>query len=139
MSLKKPESAAECVYFTNRTIGSGRAVAWVFKKECPECKKDILSKPQKKSGKIDKKADYYVCSKCSYREDSVQLENSLMINIEYKCPHCENEGETTSEYKRKNFEGVPSYVFECEKCHKQIGLTKKLKEKKKKGNEDNDD
>ena len=51
MALKKPGSAEECVYFTNRTIGDGRAMAWVFRKECPKCK-GIMGKPQKKNGKL---------------------------------------------------------------------------------------
>ena len=136
MAIKKPESVKECVYFTNRIIDSGRAMAWVFRKQCPKCKKGIMGKPQKKSGKADKKADHYVCYSCGYTEQNEQVENSLVISIEYKCPHCGNEGETTTEYKRKSFEGVPSYVFECQKCHKKIGLTKKLKKTKKKSKED---
>ena len=136
MPLKKPGSVQECVYFTNRIIDSGRAMAWVFKKECPKCKKDIMGKPQKKNGKIDKKADHYVCYSCGYKESNEQVENSLVLNVEYKCPHCGHEGEATSEYKRKTFEGVPSYVFECQKCRKKIGLTKKLKERKKKAKEE---
>jgi len=36
MTLKRPESMEECVYFTNRVIGDGRAMAWVFRKECPK-------------------------------------------------------------------------------------------------------
>lgn len=140
MALKKPSSVEECVYFTNRVIDSGRAMAWVFRKTCPKCKKGIMGKPLKKNGKIDKKADHYVCYKCSYTESNEQVENSLVINVEYKCPHCSFEGETTSEYKRKVFEGVQSYVFECQKCHKKIGLTKKLKEgKKRKAEEDSDE
>ena len=140
MALKKPGSVRDCVYFTNRTIGNGRAMALVFRKECPKCKKGIMGKPIKKNGKIDKKADNYVCYQCGYTEGNEQIENSLVINVEYKCPHCSNEGETTSEYKRKTFEGVPSYIFECVKCRKKIGLTKKLKEpKKKKGNEEDSD
>lgn len=151
MALKKPASMEECVYFTNRIIelpaslragsqaASGRAMAWVFKKECPKCKKGIIGKPQKKGGKIDKKADHYVCYSCGYKESNEQVENNLVLNVEYKCPHCGNEGETTTEYKRKNFEGVPSCVFECQKCKKKIGITKKLKESKKKGNKKNAD
>ena len=139
MPLKKPGSVQECVYFTNRIIDSGRAMAWVFKKECPKCKKDIMGKPQKKNGKIDKKADHYVCYSCGYKESNEQVENSLVLNVEYKCPHCGHEGEATSEYKRKTFEGVPSYVFECQKCRKKIGLTKKLKERKKKAKEEDAD
>ena len=138
MPLKKPDSVEECVYFTNRAIGSGRAMAWVFRKECPKCKKGIMGKPQKKNGKFDKKADHYVCYACGYSEKNEQVENSLVINIDYKCPYCGNEGETTSKYERKTFEGVPSYVFECQKCHKKIGLTKKMKESKKKSKEDAD-
>ena len=133
MALKKPNSAEECIYFTNRIIGSGKAIAWVFRKECPKCRKGIMGKPLKKGGKPDKKSDHYACYSCNYQESNEQVENNLVINIEYKCPHCGNEGEATSEYKRKNFEGVPSYVFECQKCRKKIGLTKKLKEPKKKG------
>lgn len=138
MALKKPSSMEECVYFTNRIIGDGRATAWVFRKECPKCK-GIMGKPLKKNGKIDKKADHYVCYSCGYQEGNEQAENSLMINVEYKCPYCGNEGETTTEYKKKSFEGVPSYVFECQKCRKKIGLTKKLKEPKKKAKEEDAD
>mgnify|MGYP001594871635 CR=1 FL=1 len=136
MALKKPTSMTECVYFTNRIIDSGRAMAWVFRKECQKCKKDIMGKPQKKNGKIDKKADHYVCYNCGYAEKNEQVENNLILNIEYKCPHCGHEGETTTDYKRKTFEGVPSYVFECQKCHKKVGITKKLKEGKKKVKEE---
>src|SRR3989344_4566404 len=127
MALKRPESAEDCMYFTNSTIDSGRAMAWVFRKECPKCGKSVLGKPIKKTGKIDKKADHCVCNSCGYTESNEEAEKSLVINVDYKCPHCGNEGETTTEYKRKAFEGVPSYVFECQKCHKNIGLTKKLK------------
>ena len=122
----------ECVYFTNRTFDNGRAMAWVFRKECPECKKGIMGKPQKKNGKADKKAEHYVCYSCGHKESNEAVENSLVLNVEYKCPKCGNEGETTSEYQRKIFEGVPSYVFECQNCHQKIGLMKKLKEPKKK-------
>lgn len=135
MPLKKPNSMDECVYFTNRTFDSGRATAWVFRKECPKCRKGIMGKPMKKGGKVDKKADCYVCYSCNYSESNEQVENNLALNVEYKCPHCGNEGEATTEYKRKTFEGVPSYVFECWNCKKKIGLAKKLKEGKKKEKE----
>ena len=135
MTLKKPASVEECVYFTNRTTDSGRIMAWVFRKECPKCKKGIMGKPQKKGGKVDKKADHYVCYSCGYQESNEQVEDSLILNVEYKCPHCGNEGETTSEYKRKSFQGVQSYIFECQKCRQNIPITKKLKEPKKKAKE----
>ena len=137
--LIKPQSMEEWVYFTNRTIDSGRAMAWVFTRQCPKCKKGVMGKPQKKGGKVDKKADYYVCYSCGYQESNEQVERNLVLNVEYKCPHCGNESETTTEYKRKSFEGVPSYVFECQKCNKKIGLTKKMKEGKKKVKEGMDE
>ena len=130
MALKKPDSAEECVYFTNRAIGNGSAMAWVFRKQCPKCKKGIMGKPLKKGGKPDKKAGNYVCYSCGYTEPNEEVENSLAINVEYKCPHCGSEGETTAPYQRKTFEGVPSYIFECQKCGKKIDITKKLKEQK---------
>ncbi len=136
MELKKPTSMEDCVYFTNRTIGSGRAMAWVLRKECPKCGKDALRKPSSKSGKPDKKSPIYVCKSCSYEEKNEDVESSLTINVEYKCPHCGNDGKTTSKYERKNFEGVPSYIFECQKCKEKIGLTKKLKSGKKKKSND---
>ena len=151
--LKKPQSMDECVYFTNRTSDSSRIVAWVFRKECPKCK-GIMGKPKKptkdktllaiknpteflaKGGKADKKAENYVCYSCAYSESNEVVEDSLTVNVEYKCPACANEGEATTPYKRKTFEGVPSYVFECSKCKKKIGITKKLKESKKKKGKD---
>ncbi len=48
MQLKKPDSMEECLYFTNRSIGNGNAIAWVYRKECPKCKKGRLGKPIKK-------------------------------------------------------------------------------------------
>ena len=136
MPLKKPNSMDECIYFTNRIVGNGRATAWVFRKECPKCK-GIMGKPIKKNGKIDKKADNYVCYQCNYLESNEDVEKNLTVNVDYKCPHCGNEGEATTEYQRKSFEGVQAYVFLCGKCGKKIGITKKLKEgKKKKGKEE---
>ena len=131
MELKKPDSMDECLYFTNRIMGEGYATAWVYRKMCPKCKKDRLGKPLKKNGKTDKKAPYYDCKKCGYQENNDEVEKNLDLEIEYKCQHCGNEGMTTSKYERKTFEGIPSYVFSCEKCNKTIGLTKKMKERKK--------
>ena len=65
MELKKPGSTDECLYFTNRSIGEGYATAWAYRGECPKCKKPTIGKPIKKNGKVDKKAEYYECSKCN--------------------------------------------------------------------------
>ncbi len=132
MALKKPNSMEECIYFTNRSIGDGFAIAWAYRKECPKCKKGRLGKPIKKNGKIDKKADNYECPLCKYQESNEEVEKGLQLEIEYKCPYCGHEGETTTEYQRKTFEGVPSYVFECGECGKKIGISKRMKKTKKK-------
>src|SRR3989338_10720962 len=106
MALNKPGSVEECVYFTNRTIDSGRAMAWVFRKQCPKCKKGIMGKPLKKGGKVDKKATYYVCYECAYQESEADVIKGLALNVEYKCPKCGHEGGTTTEYTRKSYLGV---------------------------------
>lgn len=132
MELKKPNSMEECLYFTSRSLDNeGYATAWVYRKGCPKCD-DRLGKPLKKDGKPMRKADYYECPKCKYQEPNEEVESGLRVEIEYKCPHCGNEGMTTTECKRVTFEGVKAYVFECEKCGKTIGITKKMKKTKKK-------
>ncbi len=138
MALKEPSSMEQIVYFTNRTLGNGYARAWVYKADCPKCKKAKMGKPVEK-GKVKIRADEYVCPKCSYKEGKTEHEEKLTLEILYKCPHCGNESEATTEYKRKTFEGVPAYVFECGKCKKKIGITKKMKEGKKKGQEVEED
>ncbi len=130
MSLKFPNSTDECLYFTRRSDDKSKIVAWVFKKDCPKCKKALMGKPKdEKTGKAKIRAKEYTCPECSYTEEKVEHENSLTMNIQYKCPHCGNEGEATTEYKRKSFDGIPSYIFICEKCSKKIPITKKMKEK----------
>lgn len=116
----------ECLYFTRREIGKGRVMAWVFRKKCAKCSNGLMVKP-------DKKSSFYVCSKCNNQESNEQFESDLVMNIEYTCPHCFNSGETSTEYKRKMFHGVPSYVFTCQKCNEKIGISKKLKETGKRG------
>jgi|TARA_B100002003_G_C13977095_1_gene472642 predicted RNA-binding Zn-ribbon protein involved in translation (DUF1610 family) len=131
MAIKKPESMEECIYFTNRSLGEeGRATAWVYRKKCPKCD-GVLGKPIRKTGAVDKKADHYECPKCKYQESNEDVEKGLSVEIDYKCPHCGNEGEATTEYERKSFQGVKAYVFECGKCNEKIGITKKLKKTKK--------
>ena len=96
MTLQEPASMDECMYFTNRTIDSGKATAWVFKKECPKCKEGRLGKPIKKNGKPDKKSENYECPKCKYNESNEETEKDLTVNIKYTCPHCGKEGEATT-------------------------------------------
>jgi ssDNA-binding Zn-finger/Zn-ribbon topoisomerase 1 len=132
MSLIKPKSMGECLYFTNRAIGEGNATAWAYRKACPKCTAGRLGKPIKTNGKVNKKSDYYECPKCKYQESNEAVEHDVRVEVLYKCPHCGSNGEATTEYSRKVFEGVPAYVFECSSCQKKIGITKKLKVIKKK-------
>jgi predicted RNA-binding Zn-ribbon protein involved in translation (DUF1610 family) len=132
MPIKFPESMDECIYFTNRAFeNGGTALAWVYKKECPKCHKDNMGKPVEK-GKKKIRAKEYVCPSCNFTEEKVEHEESLEVEIQYKCDHCGHEGEATTPYKRKTWEGVKAYVFECGKCKAKIGLTKKMKAAKKK-------
>jgi DNA-directed RNA polymerase subunit M/transcription elongation factor TFIIS len=129
MNLKMPESMEECFYFTNREIEGGHVVAWVFKKQCPKCKKALMGKPVDK-GKVKVRAKYYECPNCGYQEDKDEYENSLVANIKYTCPYCGNESEQQIPFKRKKVKGVETLRFKCEKCNKDIDITKKMKEKK---------
>ena len=130
MALREPESAEEVVYFTNRTLeNEGKVKAWAYRLDCPECKKALMGKPVEK-GKIKRRAKYYVCPECGHNESDKEHEKKLTIEIIYKCPHCNSEGETTTDYTRRTFQGVPAYVFKCKSCDQKIGITKKMKTKK---------
>ena len=134
MSIEMPESMDECFYFTNRTLdeGKGSVIAWVKKPICPKCGKGKMGKPvDPKTGKVKSRADIYACKECGYEVKKDEFDPTLKVEIQYKCPHCGNEGETITDYKRKSFKGVQAYVFTCEKCGEKIGITKKMKAPKK--------
>jgi len=129
--VREPESMEEVIYFTNRTLdNNGKIMAWVYKVDCPECGKAKMGKPVEK-GKVKIRAKEYVCPECGFSEEKKEHEEKLIVEIKYTCPYCSDVGEATTEYKRKSFEGVPSYVFVCEACGKKIGITKKMKKGKK--------
>jgi hypothetical protein len=131
-----PNSTEECIYFTRRAFeNNGKAIAWVYRKTCPKCKKAKMGKPlDPKTGKSKIRSDIYECPACKYTEEKVVHEESLMVEVMYTCQYCGNKGEATTRYKRSLLDGVKAYVFECDKCKKKIGLTKKMKEgKSKKG------
>jgi predicted RNA-binding Zn-ribbon protein involved in translation (DUF1610 family) len=131
MGIKEPESMDSILYFTNRTLdNNGRAMAWVYKADCPKCGRAKMGKPAE-DGKVKIRAKEYVCPECGHTEEKAEHEQKLTLEIKYTCPYCGFSGETTTEYKRKSFEGVPSYVFTCGKCGKKIAITKKMKKGKK--------
>lgn len=135
MALRQPESMDECVYFTQRSLGGdkGSVKVWVLKQACPKCKKAIMGKPRDKRGKVLIRAKEFVCPGCGYTVEKQAYEASLAANAEYKCPACGSAGEDQIPYKRKNIEGIPTLRFQCAKCSANIDVTKKLKEKKVKG------
>ncbi len=130
MVLKAPDSMKDCLYFTNRLLNNeGSVLAWVYRKLCPKCKKTRMGKPAE-NGKIKTRSDEYVCANCGYSEKKEEHEESLMLEAQYTCPTCRKKGESVAPYKRKAVKGVQAYVVECQHCHNQIPITKKLKELK---------
>ncbi|MFH1589204.1 MAG: hypothetical protein ABIB43_01410 [archaeon] len=136
MSLKMPDSMEECLYFTRRAVGNGKAMAWVLKEDCPECHKAKMGKPlDEKTGRPKIRATEYVCPACGYTVEKTEYEHTLTCNIIYTCPDCQHAGEIQVPYIRKSFQGVKAVIFECAKCKVKIPITKKMaapKEKKKK-------
>ncbi len=139
MTLKQPNSVDECVYFTRRTLmETGKVMAWAFKQLCPKCKKAMMGKPTE-DGKVKIRAKEYVCPACKYTVEKTAYEDTLTCDVVYTCPKCKHQGEASVPYKRKAWQGVKAIVFECGKCREKLGVTKKMKEGKKKGEEDADD
>ncbi|MCK5282542.1 MAG: hypothetical protein KAK00_03985 [Nanoarchaeota archaeon] len=132
--MELPNSMDECLYFTRRSLDNdGKAVAWVLKPDCPKCGKDKIGKPvNPKTGNAKIRAKEYVCPACGYTVPKDEFEPTITMNIQYKCPHCGNEGDATTPYTRKKFHGVDAYVFQCGKCNEKIPITKKMKAIKKK-------
>ncbi|MFH1439569.1 MAG: hypothetical protein ABIG89_03320 [Candidatus Woesearchaeota archaeon] len=134
MALKIPEDMGDLFYFSRRILGdgAGKAMAWVYRPECTKCHKAKMGKPvDSKTGKIKIRADQYVCPECNNTMPKQDLEPLCTMEIVYTCPECSKEGEATTPYKLKTFEGVKAYVFECQHCGKKLGITKKMKERKK--------
>lgn len=122
----------ECLYFSNRSVGEGNVTAWVYRKTCPKCKKAKMGKPVVK-GKVKTRAEYYECPACKFQEEKIAHEESLMLEAQYTCPKCGKEGEGTGLYQRKKYQGAQAYLVDCQHCHENIPITKKLKGLKEKG------
>lgn len=131
--MKEPDSMEELIYFTRRKLDSGKAMAWVFREKCPNCKKGLMSKPvDPKTGDVKVRAKEYVCPECGHSVEKKEYEESLQANIKYTCPHCKQEGAVQIPFKRKKIKGTDALVFECEGCNKKIPITKKMKAVKEK-------
>ena len=138
MTLKEPTSMDELVYFTNRNVGEGNVIAWVYRKECPKCGKALMGKPKdEKTGKPKIRANEYVCPECNYTVDKEEYEDTLSCEIKYTCPKCKYKGEIEVPFKRKKMKifdpekqkkiAVDAIIFECQKCKEKIVITKKMK------------
>ncbi|PIY59983.1 hypothetical protein COY95_04165 [Candidatus Woesearchaeota archaeon CG_4_10_14_0_8_um_filter_47_5] len=128
MSLKKPTSMKELVYFTSRDLApKGQITVWVFRNMCPKCSKGIMSKPADAKGKIKIRAKEYVCPSCGYTAESKVYEDSLMACVSYTCPHCGKSGEKEVPFKRKNVKGVLTLSVSCDACNGAMDVTKKMK------------
>ncbi len=135
MSLRKPESMDECVYFTQRSLegDKGEIMAWVFRGDCPKCGKAKMGKPRDSKGKAKMRANEYECPSCKHVVEKQAYEDSLIAFAEYKCPNCGSSGEAKTPFKRKNISGVQTLRFACVKCGGNLDVTKKMKEGKKPG------
>lgn len=128
--MSEPTSMDKLVYFTRRAIGNGNIMAWVYRKKCPKCGKALMSKPIDKKGTVKIRANEYVCPECGHTVEKKAYEETLTCEIKYACPYCGNEGKTDIPFKRKKYKGVDSLVFKCQKCGKEIAITKKMKKEK---------
>jgi len=133
-----PSSMDELVYFTKRTLGDGRVMAWAYRGMCPECKKGLMGKPKDpKTGKPKIRAKEYVCPECNYTVEKSDYEKTLEVEIKYTCPECKNESEVAIPFKRKNVQLVDeetgkkkaaqAFVANCDKCNAKIVIAKKMK------------
>lgn len=135
MALKMPESMDECVYFTRRI--KPNVVTWVFREQCPKCKKGIMGKPRGPDGAVKIRAKEYVCPECNYTVEKQAYEDTLTANIQYTCPKCSFSGEHQMPFKRKKVKifdeeegkevSADALVFNCKKCNEKIAVTKKMK------------
>ncbi len=136
MPLKEPQSMTELAYFTNRTIDGCPVKAWVYRGDCPECKKAKMGKPVAK-GKVKMRASEYVCPACEYTVEKEAYEDTLQLEAMYTCPHCKKKGEGTNSFERKKVSRfdvekqkkvtADAVRIVCEHCGKNIDITKKMK------------
>jgi len=137
MALTEPKSMEECVYFSNRLLNEkGKAKCWVLKEKCPECGDSLMGKPKdSKTGKTKIRAKEYKCPACNYTIAEQAYEDTLTANIQYICQYCSNNGEIQVPFKRKKVQifdeekkkTIESLRFQCQKCGKNIDITKKMK------------
>lgn len=129
MTVREPESMAELVYFTNRTFeNNGFAKLWVYRQDCPKCKKAKMGKPIEK-GKVKIRAKEYVCPACGNTVEKEEYESGLSAQATYTCPTCKKAGEVEFPFKWKAIEGIKTLKFTCSSCKANMLIAKKMKER----------
>ena len=138
MILVEPKSMDECIYFTNRISDKGKIRCWVFREKCKQCNNSLMGKPKdSKTGKTQIRAKEYKCPACNYTIDEQTYEDSLTANVQYTCQYCNHNGEIQVLFERrkvkvfgedgKKGKMIESLRFQCQKCSKNIDVTKKMK------------
>lgn len=130
--VTEPESMEQLVSHTLRALpNDGTVRLWVYKQDCPKCKKAKMGKPRDpKTNKPKIRAKEYVCPECGYTIEKKEYEDTLVAEAVYKCPDCGKNGEWTGPFKRKTIQGAPTIRVVCQHCGGFIDVTKKFKEKK---------
>ncbi len=126
--MDEPDNMEDLHYYTFRELGDGKIKAWVYKDECPECGEEYLEKPETEEGTPNTRASVYTCSNCGYEEEEEEHKHSLDLHGKYTCPHCGEDGASSTKYKRRTYYGNKAYVLRCEHCDGKLPLTKKMKE-----------
>jgi len=137
VTVHEPTSAEDLVYFTKRIIDRGSVKAWVYRGDCPKCKKAKMGKPRGKNGKVKIRAKEYICPVCEYTLPKEDHEKTLSVEIMYTCPYCTHEGECAVPYvrvrvsrfdeKKKKRVSMDAVRFQCQNCGENIDITKKMK------------
>lgn len=139
MAMQFPDSMDELVYFTRRKLDTdGKAIAWVYRQDCPKCKKAKMGKPvDEKTGKPKTRAKEYVCPACGYTVPKDEYEETLQLDVMYTCPHCHKEGEYSGPFHRKSIRifdvekqkkvAAKGVKFKCQHCQGEMVITQKMK------------
>ena len=139
MMLTEPTSMDELVYFTRRSLpNNGSAVAWVYRQDCPKCKKAKMGKPvDPKTKKVKTRSTEYQCPECNYTVNKEEYEDTLTCEANYTCPHCKKQGGSSAPFKRKSTKifdeekqkmvAAKLVRLECEHCKGNIDITQKMK------------
>lgn len=122
----------ELFYWTNRVMDKGKVACWVYRQDCPKCKKAQMGKPQRDNGAVMIRAKEFTCPSCSYTVPKEEYEATLEAQVDLTCPSCEKHSELVVPFKRKNILGVLTLRVQCPSCKGNVDITKKMKAPKKK-------